>query len=96
MKGKQSRFFPVVIKLGVTPPIKDDGIAVAVDLADEGIEIQLKLFPAWRSYASDICFAMVLRKANLPYLQCMASQSLVAATERLDEVEDAYYRSVQC
>ena len=45
-KGKQSRFFPVVIKLGATAPIKDDIIAISVDLADEGIEIKLKLFLA--------------------------------------------------
>ena len=30
VKGKQSRFFPVVIKLGATAPIKDDIIAIAV------------------------------------------------------------------
>ena len=32
---------------------------------------------------------MVPRKASLPYLQHMASRSLAAATDRLDEVEDA-------
>ena len=60
-----------------------------MDLADEGIEIQLKLLPAWRSYPSEICLAMVPRKASLPNLQRMASQPLAPVTERLDEVEDA-------
>ena len=89
VKRKQSRFFPVVIKLGATTPINDDIVAIAVDLADEGIETQLKLFQAWRSYPSEICLAMVPRKARLPYLQHMANQSLAVATCQLDSVKDA-------
>ena len=43
-KRKQYRYFPVVIQLGATVLVKDNIIARTVDLADEGIEIQLKWF----------------------------------------------------
>ena len=54
VKGKQARYFPVVIKIVATTPTKDDIVATVVDLAKEGIEIRLKLFAARRSCPEDI------------------------------------------
>ena len=68
VKGKQTRYFHVVIKSGPTAPIKDNIIATAVDLTNKGIEIQLKLFLAWRSRPEDTCLVMVSRKTSLPYI----------------------------
>ena len=89
VKGKQARYFHVVIKIGSTAPIKDDIIAIDVDLTNKGIEIQLKLFLAWRSLLEDTCLVIVPRKASLPYIQRMATQTLAAAAEKRGELEDA-------
>ena len=55
---RKPRYYPIVILLGATVPIKDDIIGISVDLVDEGIEVQLKRFPAPWSLRNDLCIVM--------------------------------------
>ena len=76
--------------------MKDDIIGISVDLADEGIEVQLKRFPAWRSLQNDLCIVMSPPKASIPFLQRMATQTLNTALKVLETVEDLSILTINC
>ena len=63
-------------------------IRISVNLTDEGIEVQLKHFPVWWFLQNDMYMVMTPRKARLPHLQLMASQSLNTDIEVLENTED--------